>query len=283
MRNTARTSLWLFLLTCACGCTPPDLGDAPFYCNIGMPKCPEGYHCVSGDVCVRDGVDLSFHDGGKPPDKGEPTDGKKPPTDTKPPPKDTKPPPKDTKPPVDTKPPPKDTKPPPKDTGGKVVILITEFMPNPAAVLDSSGEWLELFNPGNQAININGWTLKDLGVDKHVIAHSGPLMVPAKGYLVLGISTNKAQNGNVNVAYAYKKFLLANSSDEVQLLDNNGQTVDSFAYSPAKGFNLPTGASLSVKYPNADKNLAASWCVETKPWSGSKGDKGTPIGNPGCK
>ncbi len=249
-----------FLLACV-GCAVPDLGDAPFFCNDGKPKCPEGYHCL-GDVCLRDGVDFSILDGGKKPDKAKPTDGK---------------------PPKDTKPPPKDTKPPPKDTGGKVVILITEFMPNPGAVYDSEGEWIELFNPGASAVNINGWKLKDLGQDNHVIAHSGPLMVPAKGYLVLGVNTNKAQNGNVHVAYAYKKFFLANSSDEVYLMDNNGKTVDSFAYSPAKGFNLPQGASMSVKFPNVDKNVASNWCVETKPWSGSKGDKGTPGGNPGCK
>ena len=278
------TSLYtpLILLTVG-GCAPPDLGDAPFFCNSGSPQCPEGYHCAV-DTCVRDGVDLSLQDGGQKPDKATPTDGKQPPTDGKQPPTDGKKPPTDTtQPPKDTKPPPKDITPPPKDTGGKVVILITEFMPNPDAVYDSEGEWLELFNPGSAAVNINGWKLKDLGQDSHVIAYSGPLMVPAKGYLILGTNTNKAQNGNVNVKYAYKKFFLANSADEVYLLDNNGKTVDAFSYSPAKGFNLPQGASLSVKYPNVDKNLAASWCVETKPWSGSKGDKGTPGLNPGCK
>ena len=283
MRPSLRISS-LCLLACW-GCALPDLGDAPFYCNSGRPQCPEGYHCAA-DVCVRDGVDFSVQDGGKQPpaDKGKPADKKKPPTDAKQPPKDTKPPPKDTKPPPkDTKPPPKDTKPPPKDTGGKVVVLITEFMPNPDAVYDSEGEWIELFNPGSQAVNINGWRLKDLGQDNHTIAHSGPLMVPAKGYIVLGLNTNKTQNGNLKVAYAYKKFFMANSSDEIYLQDNNGKTIDSFSYSPAAGFNMPKGASLSVKFPNVNKNVASSWCVETKPWPGSKGDKGSPGTNPGCK
>lgn len=37
------------------GCTP-QLGDAPFLCNPGTPKCPEGYICKSSggqQICVR--------------------------------------------------------------------------------------------------------------------------------------------------------------------------------------------------------------------------------------
>ena len=258
------------------GCGLPDLGDAPFFCNSGTPRCPEEYHCVA-NVCVRDGLDFTATEtSSDKKDKGT-RDGGPPPADTKPPPTDTKPP------PTDTKPPPTDTKPPPTDTGGKVVILITEFMPNPGAVLDSAGEWLELYNPGNQAININGWSLKDLGQDKHVIAHTGPLMVPSKGYLVLGRNSIQSQNGGVKVGYQYKNFQLANNWDEVYLLDNNGKTIDSFLYSTAKGFNIPSGASLSVRFPGLDKNVAANWCMETKPWPGSQGDKGTPLYNPNCK
>ncbi len=38
----------------ATGCGDLDLGDAPFRCNEGKPKCPEGYECKNG-VCVREG------------------------------------------------------------------------------------------------------------------------------------------------------------------------------------------------------------------------------------
>ena len=160
-------------------------------------------------------------------------------------------------------------------------ILITEFMANPAAVSDGNGEWLELFNPGNTKININGWTLKDKGVDSHKIAHTGPLYVPATGFLVLGRSTDKAQNGGAPVAYAYGAFFLSNSGDEVILENEKGLVMDSFTYTAS--LVIPSGASLSVKTPGANKDLPSSWCTETTAWSGSAGDTGTPLAKTGCK
>ncbi|MFH1131045.1 MAG: hypothetical protein V1754_06900, partial [Pseudomonadota bacterium] len=51
----------LFVLTMACmvGCGP-DLGESPFFCNMGSPACPDGYHCEgvgARAVCIRDGFE----------------------------------------------------------------------------------------------------------------------------------------------------------------------------------------------------------------------------------
>ncbi len=49
-------------LALAPGCVEPDLGQVPFYCNNGDPKCPEGYTCVQGvqdRYCVRSGSSLT--------------------------------------------------------------------------------------------------------------------------------------------------------------------------------------------------------------------------------
>ncbi|MCA9665647.1 MAG: hypothetical protein KC503_08665 [Myxococcales bacterium] len=43
------------VLAIAYGCSP-DLGDAPFLCNPGSPRCPTGYTCNAANVCVKDGV-----------------------------------------------------------------------------------------------------------------------------------------------------------------------------------------------------------------------------------
>jgi hypothetical protein len=256
----------LLLSLTLCACSTPDLGIAPFLCNPGYPPCPEGYQCVTSggrDICLREGAnaDLGVASGdGKPADgrrDGVKLDG--------------------------TVHPPDSQVPRPDRPGGPVQVIVTEFMANPAASLDADGEWLELFNPGNAPVDINGWTLKDNGQDSHTIASSGPLVVPARAYLLLGRSRDKALNGGVNVAYAYSAFFLANTEDEVILLDAQNKLIDSFSYSPVKGFTIPNGASLSVKHPAADRNLAASWCAEPSAWPGSKGDKGTPGLNPNCK
>ena len=260
---------WLTIFT---GCSPMDLGEAPFLCNNGTPRCPTGYTCATG-VCVREGSSHNPTDSGPGGKKDGPAINKDGPAINKDGPainKDG---------PVQQK----DGPVIKQDTGnpGTVKILITEFMPNPNAVSDNNGEWLELFNPGSVKVNINGWTLKDNGVDKEKIAHTGPLYVPANGFLVLGRSKDKATNGGAPVAYAYGAFFLSNTSDEVILQNEKGQTMDSFSYSAS--LSIPTGASLSVKSPGANKNLPTSWCTETTAWSGSSGDKGTPLGPTACK
>jgi len=251
MKNpTPWAGLAAALLTAATGCSL-DLGEAPFLCHPGTPECPAGYEC-SGKVCVREGSGYLPADSGVTPKKDGPVTKKDGPV-----------------------------LPPDKGPIGPVKILITEFMANPAKVSDTNGEWLELFNPGNVKVNINGWTLKDKGVDSQKIAHKGPLYVPAKGFLVLGRSTNQSQNGGVPVAYAYGAFFLSNTGDEVILENERGQVIDSFTYTAS--LSITSGASLSVKTPGANKNLPSSWCTETTLWKGSSGDKGTPLAKTGCK
>lgn len=56
MRRLLWTILGLISFCLAAGCTP-DLGDAPFLCNAGSPKCPAGYTCnESSNICVPDGA-----------------------------------------------------------------------------------------------------------------------------------------------------------------------------------------------------------------------------------
>ena len=265
IRLLLRAGLAASCFTVLTGCSPMDLGEAPFLCNNGTPRCPTGYTCLVG-VCVREGSSYQPTDsgpGGKKDGPGQQKDG-----------------------PGGKKDGPGQQKDGPvikQDTGGTgaVKILITEFMANPSAVSDSDGEWLELFNPGSVKVNINGWTLKDAGVDNEKIAHTGPLYVPANGFLVLGRSKDKTTNGGAPVAYAYGAFFLSNTTDEVILLNEKGQTMDSFSYGAS--LSIPTGASLSVTSPGANKNLPGSWCTETTAWTGSAGDKGTPQGKTGCK
>lgn len=40
-------------------------------------------------------------------------------------------------------------------------VVINELMINPQRVYDSRGEWIELFNAGDQTADLAGWTLGD--------------------------------------------------------------------------------------------------------------------------
>jgi hypothetical protein len=255
------------------GCATPDLGNAPFLCNKGDPECPDGYVCEN-KVCVREGLTPEA-DSGPLPDKRGPIvnpDGPQPVDDL---PKTGDRAKVDQSKPHDQKPPTPDQPP----TSGK--IEVSELMINPFMALDTDGEWLELHNTGSQPVDLSGWTLKDGGSDKHVISTS--LVVPAGGYVVLGRSTSKLLNGGAPVQYSYgTSFSLANTSDEVILLDKAGTTVDSIPYSTTS-WTVPLGASLSLKKTaSSNHSDASNWCEETKMWSGSDGDYGTPGLQPGC-
>jgi DNA/RNA endonuclease G (NUC1) len=164
------------------------------------------------------------------------------------------------------------TPPPPPHVVGAVVI--NEVLANPAAVLDSVGEWFEIINVTAAPVNLQGWTIVSSGDAAHPIA--APLTVPAGGYAVLGRNAAPDLNGGVVLAYSYHAgettLNLSNSSDVLVLRDANGATVDSVTWAAAP----PNGASralISATSVNIDL-LGSSWNQATSIFG--DGDKGTP-------
>jgi chitodextrinase len=123
-------------------------------------------------------------------------------------------------------------------------IIITEIMQNPSAVGDSDGEYFEVYNTTGSDIDINGWTIKDDGIDSHVIDTN--VIVPAGGYAVLGINEDTSANGGINLDYAYGAgWFLSNGEDEV-VLECSGTEIDRVNYDGGPNFPDPTGASMSL-------------------------------------
>lgn len=159
-------------------------------------------------------------------------------------------------------------------------VAITELMVNPSAVADNVGEWLELYNYGETAINLKGWYLDDQDFDTHQI--STDLVIQPKQYVTLGNNPDAATNGGVLIDYVYpKEWVLANGEDEIVLYGGNECLVDYVQYSGSWSFK--PGATLSLKDPRGDNNVASNWCTESTAWSGSKGDRGTPHAAAQCK
>ena len=153
-------------------------------------------------------------------------------------------------------------------------LVINEIMQNPSAVSDSSGEWFEVYNPDSAAVDIDGWTMKDDGTNSHVINNGGPLVVPAGGFLVLGINADSSSNGGVAVDYQYSGFFLGNSDDELILLDGSLTEIDRVNWDGGPSFPDPNGASMSLLDPALDNNVGSNWCTATTPYG--DGDLGTP-------
>src|SRR5215207_9251635 len=53
-------------------------------------------------------------------------------------------------------------------------LIITEIMADPSAVLDDVGEYIEVFNPGGSAVDMQGWRMVSgpTGAETHNIATS---------------------------------------------------------------------------------------------------------------
>ncbi|MFC1991967.1 lamin tail domain-containing protein [Chloroflexota bacterium] len=155
-------------------------------------------------------------------------------------------------------------------------LVINEVMANPQMVSDSEGEWIELYNPSNSDIDIDGWTITD-GETYHIIDNGVPLIIPRRGYLILGANADTSINGGVNVAYAYGSYFdgglgLANSGDEVIIYEPDGVEIDRMHYdSVLAGWG---GFSLELVNPELDNDYLGSWVRATTPYNGS--DMGTP-------
>ena len=153
-------------------------------------------------------------------------------------------------------------------------VVINELMPDPALASDGAGEWIELHNWGTASIDIAGWKLfGNSGGDTARITSS--VVIPAGGYVVLGINGDPAANGGVQVDFVYRSGYSLNNStttgDVVILRDAAGATVDSVVY-----VSPPNGASMALKDPSADNTDAkgANWQTSTTPYNAS--DEGTP-------
>ena len=98
-------------------------------------------------------------------------------------------------------------------------IALNELFPNPAPPgEDSSDEFIELYNPNNQVVDLTGWILKDAGGSSYIIKDKS---IPALGYQV--------------ITSAESSLSLNNSGDIIYLFSPDNNLVDNSAdYGDAK-------------------------------------------------
>ena len=161
-------------------------------------------------------------------------------------------------------------------------VFVSEFMPDPTFVPDLDGEWLELFNATDAAIDIDGWILRDSGTNLHVIRREGGLAIGPRSHLVLGINGNSSTNGSVPVDYVFPlAFRVANAGDTIELYRGSAK-IDGIRYgtgmeglAPANRLVPvpPAGASMSMQGRYFDGRIDA-WAPATRKYNPA--DFGTP-------
>jgi lamin tail-like protein/flagellar hook capping protein FlgD len=154
-------------------------------------------------------------------------------------------------------------------------IVITEIMQNPDFLFDSNGEWFEVYNAGASTVDMNGWTIKDLGTNIHVIDNGGPLLINPGEYKVLGLDATTMLAEGITLFYQYTAITLGNGDDEVILLDAGLVEIDAVAYDGGTVWPDPTGASMQWT-GFGDNNDGSQWVV-----GGPTFGTGTDIGTPG--
>jgi hypothetical protein len=94
-------------------------------------------------------------------------------------------------------------------------LTLTELMPNPAAPLtDTADEYVELYNPNDQAVDLTGYTVQTGNAYSYTYTFSD-ISLPAHGYLTL-------TSGNTNLS-------LANAGGKARLVDSSGVTISETA------------------------------------------------------
>lgn len=169
-------------------------------------------------------------------------------------------------------------------------LVITEVMPDPAKVADTSGEWFEVYNPGPASVDLKNYRIVSAAgltnSESHTIAAS--VVVDSGEYVVFGNNANTATNGGAPVAYSYGASITLNNGSSTSanewlaLRTPAGVTIDSVAYATrtppaAPGpYTPPSGASRAVIDLNADNTIigGSNWSTSVSTYG--LGDRGTP-------
>lgn len=163
-------------------------------------------------------------------------------------------------------------------------LVITEIMNDPDAVTDTLGEWFEVYNPSETPVDLRGLRVRGSGTEMFQVTAASPLLVPGRGYAVLGKNGDMTTNGGVSVLYAYGSAMdLGNGAatpDTITLLASDGTTViDAVTYTNAASSGWPAvaGRSKSLRPPTLDATMndtPAAWCPGGPAYG--RGDHGTP-------
>jgi hypothetical protein len=159
-------------------------------------------------------------------------------------------------------------------------IVVTEIMARSQSGSGDAGEWIELYNATNVALDLAGCTLHDSWTDAHTI--SSPLLLLPGAYSVLALSGDAVKNHGANPDYVYSNFTLSNSGDEI-VLTCGVVDIDSVVYSYT-WVNLAISIQLDPGAFAAGANdLFENWCP-SKTQFGPDGLMGTPgAANVSCK
>ncbi len=160
-------------------------------------------------------------------------------------------------------------------------LVINEIMYNPESLEQS--EWIELYNPNDQSIALNGFQFTDGGSGNLYRFGDGAIIDPL-GYLIVAGDSElflSEHGANIYFTGSFNKgesgFKLSNEGETLLLKNNNGELEDIVQYDNQAPWPLAAdgeGPSLQLLAPDLDNNLYSSWYAS----SGTRFSPGSPNG-----
>ena len=148
-------------------------------------------------------------------------------------------------------------------------LLITEIMANPPNIQDDHFAlmWGEIHNPTDADIDLQGL---EIGLIDQFRTVDESIVVEAGGYVLIGGSTDRTQNGDLPVQWEWRGNLgtaagtiTIRTADEF-VIDVVDYWLPEFEYAESGwGFNLDPGS-----FDHLANDIGANWCPAVQVWDG---------------
>ena len=146
-------------------------------------------------------------------------------------------------------------------------IIINEIMYNPSN--EDANEFVELYNQGTYAIDLNGWIIGDFNDNDTLEAWEGSsTLISAGGYaVVVDRNCNLSLSGVVLTTddYAIGDGLCNLKGDMIRLYKDSHTLVDFVVYNDSSPWPRPEdNYSIELLDPSYDNNVGSNWAISSQ-------------------
>ncbi len=141
-------------------------------------------------------------------------------------------------------------------------VVINEINYNSSDDHDS-GDWIELFNPGESSIDLTDWVVRDDNNDHSYILPNETIL-NSQAYLIISNDLSKFQefySTDIPISGPFD-FGLSGGGDEVRIFNDIGELVDSVQYDDNEPWPIDPdgeGPTLELINPNLENDVPQSW------------------------
>ena len=149
-------------------------------------------------------------------------------------------------------------------------VVINEIMYNPSGS-DNNHEWIEIYNDGNEEINLDDWRFNEADSDHRLTLEQGEnMLIEPDEYILIVQNTGTflEDHEDYEGKILDSSFSLSNAGEYLALKNSDGEIMDEVEYSNEWG-NGEQGFSLELIHPNLDNEIGENW-------DSSENEGGTP-------